>query len=827
MLINKIIIEGNSRLLLNNIRYLELTFTAILQVILGTNGSGKSTLKYELSPLPPEVEAYGGNGSKRVWIDHDNSTYVLSSIFTNSKGKHSFIKDGVELNDSGLITIQRELVNTHFRYTQEIHDVMCGKLKFTKMSTLERKKWLTLLSKTNLTNLNRIWRQSHTLARDGKGALKHISNRLASEVSNQMSEADLLALETETLELKNVLTVLMENKEHNLPDYQSIKHLLDNNLSDLQALSKRVMSRKVTNPVANIVEFPSKAHLDDYISTIKQAVGVEESLYSHYCNEFSQIDSLLLTLNSNGSASVEEYETRLEDLNHQIDRLTDQISEFNIELGIEDINVDTESIGIHLIPILRDLPVNNGQYSSTLYEASKTEFDSLNNNILHLTNRRNQIVERITHIREAHQIDCPACNHKWIPGVNSNDLGSLETNLEHLNATIASKQTELDTCTLNLTTIKSYMDKLASYKHIVSHYPRLKMLWDRINNRTIIYERPEEAIRIVNIWISDVGINLTRHNLIQQKIKIEDVLSQIRLVNNSDSGLLNERVAKLQDLINASIVAIEELKRQLSELNNYRNQIESNQSDISEIEKIYNDTNYNVDMLNRIDRNKTIVSLINEYQGMLAIQQKQLIDEQTTQSIIIDLKGSFDSVNIDTFTYQLLTEVLGPTEGLIAEFLSTVIQNVVGFINNVISSIWTVPLLIQDCGLDKDGELDYKFPMRVETTDAKSITADISEGSSAQVDIVDFAFVLLIYFSMEYHNYPLWIDELGVTFDETHRQNLMAFIRNCIESKQFSQTFMISHYADQYRAFINSETLVLDSTNVLVPHIHNLHAVFK
>ncbi|MFB6316894.1 hypothetical protein, partial [Escherichia coli] len=71
--------------------------------------------------------------------------------------------------------------------------------------------------------------------------------------------------------------------------------------------------------------------------------------------------------------------------------------------------------------------------------------------------------------------------------------------------------------------------------------------------------------------------------------------------------------------------------------------------------------------------------------------------------------------------------------------------------------------------------------------------------------------------------YPLYLDETGENFDETHKINVMNFIKDLVESKGFSQVFMVSHYASSHGAFTQAEILVMDPTNSSGPVKSNQH----
>lgn len=827
MYLEEIILEGYRRFLLNPIQRITYRPNTPLQIILGTNGSGKSSLLYELSVLPALTGDYDTGGSKTVKASHENSNYILKSTFSGSSVKHSFIKDGVELNDSGTLGVQKELVLKYFRYSFEIHDVLLAKTQqhtFTGMTTADRKKWLTILSKTDLSIVTKIWKELLTLARDGKGALKHISSRIANESSNLLTSEDRNALEKTVNDCRHIVTTLMDCKINGLPDYELTASQLSENKSLLDQLAKRILNRNIVKPKA-VVKDLNETDLENLLGDYRQSLGVEESMYAHYCNEYAQLDSVLSSLQATDSSSLEDLEIRLKTLDYQIDSLEGQIVEFTIDHGIEDIYADTKAIREFLLPILRDIPENkDGEFNPTAFETLKAKRETLISQYNLLSNRKNQFQERLDHIKTAHTTECPKCTHKWIPGVNLTDERDIVNAIANISTDIDNRNLEIETLNKTIEKYQDYIGKLSAFKQVVKSYPRLHVLWNSINNREIIYENPELAVSIANKWFQDIDVNYELNSLRSTRSRLLESLEHVKILASNDSSLLTDRANKLQISMETAIVNIANLKKAIQEINTYKDAVINNGLDFKRLTELYVNVMDNVELLNVIDRNKTINKLIGQYQSQLAINQKQLIDEQTVEGIINDLKESHDSVYVDTYLYQLLSDAVGPVEGIIAEHLHQVIQVIVHQLNSVIGAVWTVPLYIKDCGM-RDGELDYEFPMAYDTSERE--IPDVKYGSSAQIDIVNFAFRLLVYTNLELNDYPLYVDEIGITFDETHRKNLMDLIRGCIESKQFSQTFMISHYADQYKAFISSETLVLDGTNISVPQEHNKHVVIE
>ena len=188
MYIQSIELKGYKRFELNSSHF-KATYTAAVQFIVGTNGSGKSSLAYQLSPLPAEKDDFSKEGLKHIVITNNGKTYNLISDFSKEH-VHSFIVDGVNLNDGGTITVQKELVKKHFGYDQSIHDMIQGHKRFTQMGPSERKYWFTFLADADYDYAIGVFNKVKERLSDMQGALKLAKQRLVIESSKIITEEE-------------------------------------------------------------------------------------------------------------------------------------------------------------------------------------------------------------------------------------------------------------------------------------------------------------------------------------------------------------------------------------------------------------------------------------------------------------------------------------------------------------------------------------------------------------------------------------------------------------------------------------------------------------
>jgi hypothetical protein len=261
MYIQSIELKGYKRFELNSSHF-KATYTAAVQFIVGTNGSGKSSLAYQLSPLPAEKDDFSKEGLKHIVITNNGKTYKLISDFSQEH-VHSFIVDGVNLNDGGTITVQKELVKKHFGYDQSIHDMIQGHKRFTQMGPSERKYWFTFLADADYDYAIGVFNKVKERLSDMQGALKLAKQRLVIESSKIITEEEFNLLRSQCEGLYSNVQFLIEHREKPMGTTQSyydrfgklknqvdlitqevykrLRYVYKNNLTTSQALEEEII----------------------------------------------------------------------------------------------------------------------------------------------------------------------------------------------------------------------------------------------------------------------------------------------------------------------------------------------------------------------------------------------------------------------------------------------------------------------------------------------------------------------------------------------------------------------------------------------------------
>lgn len=823
MKITRLVLSGYKRLMLNNIKYLTLDFQSIYQLILGTNGSGKSSVLYELSPLPAQSNNYIKGGYKEITLDDRGHHYELKSVF-KSGNKHSFLKDGEELNPGGTGAVQKELVEQEFRITQELHELLIGETHFTNLSPAKRREWMTRICHVDFSYALGVHQKLKTAARDAQGALKHTKNRLTQENNKLLAVGDLEALETRYQTLHNELNVLFNERNPGALDVVQGERELETTLSDLEKLSVLLLEK--SPPLPPGYNFYSLQGVDEALNELRTEFQVNESLRNRIGTEQDELQHLLEGFKEAGVESVEALHQQINELK-QLRYVTLRAVETWRELTTNPLDTQRSyfEASSTLINVLSELPANKDRrFSKQKVAEAKETLPQIEQQLGKYRNRLAHYESQLEHLLSLKKEECPECGHKWVPGRSDRDKSLLEQTIQKGKISVEKLDVQRAELQAYLEEAEEYKQRFYGFRQLTHQYPRLKDLWDALLNDERLYSAPHELVTLVHLFGKDLEQHCKAQNASERLEKLEKLLE-----SPTEGGQMKGVLGRLEGLsgqVQELTVLLDGLKRKIDYLTRYRQHVKVYLEKSEQLDEQFSRLEELRDSLVEGYRNHHIESVIREHQEQLAGLQAKRTEKQTLEGIIRDLERDEQSLGDNHDVLKLLASELSPVDGLIAEQLTGFIESFVSHVNQVIESIWTYELRVMPCGLES-GDLDYKFPLYVKHEGENNQAPDISKGSEAQVEVVNLAFrlVTMVYLGLE--EYPVYLDEAGRSFDEQHRTNLLSFIKQLVDTGNYTQLFIISHYAAQFNVFTNAEILVLDSTNVSVPKQHNLHATLE
>ncbi|WJJ55147.1 hypothetical protein [Xanthomonas phage RTH11] len=817
MKIERLELYGYKRLMLNNIKRFTYTPTASHQLILGTNGSGKSSVLSELSPLPGHHSNYSKDGFKKATVAHLGRTYQLNSSF--SPNKHSFVVDGNELNPGGTYQAQLTLVLQHFGIDKDIHELLTGEVRLSQLPATERRKWITRISRADYGYAMGEFRKFASRARDQQGALKHLRSRLSAETHALQSMQDVEGLGERAQKLREELNHLMLERIPNLPSLETQK-------ARLRALYAALVEQ-ADEYFRNIVYLPKgrtyRSNEDVVFDLQRLDVGVQnnQSILQRMGNEFSDMESVLNSVKVDAGELLDNLPELIAQTHEEIRAALNAPVTFRELTSPSEIRRDWQAISTEVQMTFRGLPDNmDRRFSREAVQNTQMEIAKHQRTIEMSEAKIRQMQNRIEAMEEAKESQCPSCKYVWRPGFSDEEMTQLKTWQGEHGALIDNAKVQIKELEAFVEECGGYTELYQRFRGFVQGYPRLQPLWDHILTNQLLLDNPRGNLALFSQWAGDLEANVRHEEAVKRLNRYLEI--QERQNNMGDTAHFTRRMHSLQSEIEQATVQLLQQREERGMVEKFYRKLQRVQEIALRMENDYNEIERIRGVLIDSLRNEVIDETVTAHQLELGGIVRRLSEKEGQEGIVRDIETSMGEVEIDAKAWQVLTNLLSPNEGLIAEQLASDIGCMVAQLNSIVSSIWTYEMTVLSCGLDS-GELDYKFPVQFAASD--NLSPDVAKTSKGQKQVIDFAFQLTVMLYLNLTDYPLFLDEPGEGFDEAHRVRLMDFVKQLMDSNRHSQLFMISHYASSHGSFTNAEVLVLDTSNIAVPGVYNQHVV--
>lgn len=832
MLIKSITIRNLVAFQCAQISALTLTCDSPLQLILGTNGSGKSSLLNQLSPMPAVSTDYLKDGVKDLEIEHKGKTYRLISDFRKKGNAHEFWVDGKNLNDGGTTDVQRELVQHHFGWNNDVHQLCYNTIPFCDMTPSQREAFFMRINP------------------DGIYFLLEKNKRIKSTIGVT----------------KGMLNTLMERKlvlESEMID-PGIVSSLKTEQETLEAHSKTVYSQlylleqetKDAPPDPGVWE-ELKTHYQDVISFFSPRLipyrDVEdEDLNTQYTQAISDVKCYKEDIIQKWEEECVQHETKRQELVRELEKI--EISESKTELEEEILLLQTSyekytSHGLET-PLSKTL-VENTQYLSD-FETLLQSFGVFEKPLhtrkkialkihygQHWIRRLETLLqehqhleeewERLVKIQKSETITLPdQCGKEACVLYNSfmENQNTLSTQIETLQVKEAIIKKKVDRVTQWVNAFKESLPYLEEMKKCLNH---LEDMLEKYPEARYAFKSPT--------LLRDLGLNPMK---IYHQLKLGWTQSQeyykaqeIQKTLEEKQRILERVKERKEDYVVYLKKRIEELTEKTTHLNQtltkYRTMCEETEKKAQEMRKT-------------LDARKAL-KLHEEWwtktQQEYEAYQTYLKKKTEKENLSLDLKntqhrlGEILSIlkKQDSLQDRYQTEVLGqinhheeslkdlnivkdalavlPQKRMI-QFLNSVIRKV----NQLIARVFTYEFVLTPIE-----ELFFKFPYRANGHKAK----DISTCSTAQKEMTNLAFTLVCRAILQIDTYPLLLDEVGKTFDITHQRRLLDLLMGILEEHRASQLFVVNHHSVIHSGLSQADILLLHDQNILKPERYNTH----
>lgn len=814
-------LKGYKRVMLNNIREIKIDLNNPIQAILGTNGSGKSSIVSEMSPMPGIPSDFNSGGFKIIEIEHNGHTYHLSSHY-EGKGEHQFLKNGLELNDGGTITVQRQLVLQEFGLTDEKIQMLTGQINWTDLTRARREDLFSKMSETDMTYAFGLYKKLATLTRDRRGVIKHLKERLVKETDRLRNvDVDRESLTHLVHRVQNDLTTLLKAHRSDLPDLDVVTEQVKTFHREVSQIQHLVESVVVDDEIA---AYGSEDRIAEALKSVEIQLNTKRELMNHHQEEFDRLHTLIGDREHGEFKTVEQLERDLFELDQKINSIV-LSDEFRFEGDMSDLIVECQTIKQEMVSILSELPDNSdSRFTQNKYKDVLSALESISSEIGKLNFKIHALEKELAELDHAHTVDCPKCNYQWIPGITEGHIEKSKELLVEYEKTRKTRKEQEAALIQEKEAFEDYSRKFQRLKSIQHSYPKARSLFDWLLSDNRVFHTPHAHIPAIDRWIEAVKRYQTRYTLLKDKNSMNDTLIQLKRLESHGGARPEETLLSVEKTLVSLTDDIRELKAQSSKLTRQIYVVKERIKLMTRLTELDRQRITLSEQYGAVINNHEVNELIRYYQMQLSHQTEQLNQCEKIQGVINDIENSLLDVEKEHEQYKLLTQALSPTDGIIAKQMGQFIAAFIDQVNEVLSQIYTYPLVVQPCGIDS-GDLDYKFP--IIAGEYESGGKDISMGSVGQKQVINFAFRLVSCTYLGMDGFPLYADEIAQNQDEQHMINMMQYVKSRMDSHRHSQLFVISHLGALGPMISNADVCVLNSSTITLPAVYNQHVMIE
>lgn len=791
-----------------------------------------SSLLRELSPLPANFQDYEKPGKKEITIEHNGQQYFLQSLFDEEGKRYPFFLNGENLNPGYTLTVYKELVKEHFNYTPEVQQLLIGSLRFHEMSALDRRNWFMKISDVDYTYAYKYFTRLKDKVRDLQGALKHTQSRLTEEAEKCLSQKDEALLRENVTKYHQILNQLLliriprfDNKDEVVAKVGHAEKMISEDLSQLEAI--------IASPDA-LNSFTLAEVLESSFISLQSDISTLKGILVYHCETIDRYQNAVDIAKVSSQTTKADVEKTIASLEKE---KLEAIDKLRLSLQFEDpISAQNQLGGIFedlraIFSHLSELP--SARYEREALQALLEKRPALAQKLAHLKHTELSLFTEIKHLKEhlaKGAVNCPRCTHSWVPNFDQEKLDRFEFQRKSLLTVIEALEDEIKKDEALILEHQTHFELLTRLNHFVRTLPSLNSLWAFIKQSDKLFTDASGLNHELQTLRRDLEEHVKIFQIEARLVELRKTYNAILSAGEIDLGKTEKALAEE----NSRLLSVQaQLQRKEAELREIKGFIDIQKSIENLSKRVRNNLSFRKDAYQKLydnERMRLLDELIYRLRGEISHAERRLSQIDIQKSLVADLKKQVTSIEGDLDTLKLAMQVLSPTEGLIARGMMGFINHFVKQLNQFIAKFWLYPLEIKPLKVTDDDnvlELDYKFPVSVNHDPRTS--KDVAETSAGMREVIDLAFVAVSMRYLGLSNSPIFLDEFAKTLDPAHRQTAYQAIDHLIESDDYTQVFLVSHYQDGYTALGECDITVLCDSNVQIPkHLaYNKHIKLK
>lgn len=812
---------------LNKIKYFELNDIRRYQLILGRNGCGKSRLMRILSLIAPNKIDFDEGGYRELTVTKDNVQYRLLCSRTKGGFKCTIedLTNDTVLFDAVNPSVYNTAIKDMFNYDKEIHDLITGRVLFTDMKIPERKKWFSILSESDLTYALSYYKKSREHFRDFTGAIKTMRHDIGLLQPKVIENRDELEATRKRIdEMQRSISQLDVEIESSGADWSITDTSLDENDAKLESLSHTALH-------ANI--YISKEVADNDLDNVNSKLTAIDTTYEIRMSELNALVKKVEHATKIKNIDLTKLEDSIRELSADIAHIDEGDKTFPLVfdgeletiLGASEAikmirpTIQTAIMDVNALEDVTDIPATQ--------QSLAQQAEDVRSQIATNRNKLSMCEERLKHIQHTCDVTCPQCNSSFKPGIGENEQERIYKNIEHYNKQNTELEPLLDKLAERLRLYNVASQSVAQATGMMLRYKDnevLTVLFTRLFEEDVFASKKPYLASLIDAFETDLLNASDRVRLTSRLERIKLDAEIIRANQNDDYTEIESRIETIEGEL-ANLVQNREYWLRIRGMINDTN---TRMAMLDEVERRLNEAHEERDkIVSVLERNIKVTILTEERDETwkLLIESKQRFEDMDRERMRLeDLETRLAETNVRKDAADKIVKALSPDGGILAQYLYQSITKVTDLMTGYVNSIWGYEMGIKPCGV-KGTELDYKFPFYA--NDTTQLTEDVSLGSKAQQEVINFVFMLSVYQAVGLVGYPLFLDELGSGFDEGHKPKMIDFIKSLIDRAYHSQVFMVSHDPQTHFQLAHADVCVIDQNGISLPPTFNKNVIIK
>lgn len=805
--------------------------TTPLCVIIGTNGSGKSSLLELLSPYLIKANTLLKGGYVKMVIHHKDSVYNLS--VDADSGTHSIIKDGIEINQNGLYTTYCNVIAEEF-IEKNIYQTLIGTSPDTTLSGMPvqaRKSLLHSVSKTDYALLNTLFDGVKKKLAYNKSVLKYEQGRLIDSNGDDITPesikdvSDYLAMLDKKItkldKIRNLtrgiaLNITEEGLAYRQNELVSMAESKDDLLTRISWLHDELLEEEM---------IPQKISRDDVVESTLRIKADRARTLNNITRINLEIEDILSLLKEFNSVELVNLKTEKDNaLSNIVDNINNLVTGLNFKYSqgreyqsVYKMLLDLRTPLSNMFSIMKDIVKFDNIPSDLIPTFDRAVIECEN-----AKTRQQELIrkhEEVTASLAETETQCPECKTVFNTCSYSPKFATDLTNeIDSLAETIKAKESYIRLYEEMYEVLVRYNQTVSQLHSLASNYPALDEFFKAVLSSISELSNIPTLGNVLESYLSQYKIMSELDQLYKDKAELESLLSGINEALDKGSsiniGALKDKVEDLVsnrtmqecmlEFLSTKEATAENLKREFDSLLNLQDDITDKLNSYDKDVELFHSSNVNTIL------SKELRALNDENAGVRA----KLHSLETSYDRVNEIKKVIadSSSKIDLLTE--LSLLMSPNKGFIGYTIRVVLNAIVRRVNLHIEKVWETPLELLELSVGKT--IDYKFPVTVNNSEP-SIVSRINKAST---NVINFFFKIVLAELMNLPNYPIYIDELGDGFDETHRRKIFSYIEDTILTSSVTM-FLVSHHAENYTMFDDNHTtyIVLDDGNIDIDNL--------